>query len=236
MNKKNLYIFFLKKEKLNHNRRILINILNQKINDERYDNFSKLKYFFFIFLFYIFGTIFVLKIIEKKNSRKLIEKFEDIKTKYLSSIVLGLSDSLIEITGVLCGLTISFSQTNVIGIVGLIVGVSASLSMGASEFLASLEEKNKNSYISCFYTGMSYFMSVIFLVFPFFIFENKFIALMVSLIIAFLIIVFYNVFTSIIEDKSFKKSFLRMFLILLIVSIISFLISKTIKTFFQIDL
>ena len=236
MNKKNLYNFLLKKEKINENKKILNILLNQK-NDDKIDNsFSKLKYFFFVFLYYVFGTIFVLKIIEKENNKNLIEKFKDEKTKYLSSIVLGLSDSLIEITGVLCGLTISFSQTNVIGIVGLIVGVSASLSMGASEFLASLEEKNKNSYISCFYTGMSYFISVIFLVFPFFLFENKFLALVVSLIIAFLIVVFYNIFTSIIEDKSFKKSFLRMFLILLIVSIISFLISKTIKTFFQIDL
>ena len=233
------YNFLLQKEINPKNKKILMNLINQNKKDIESKNksISRFSYYLFIFLYYIFGSFFALKFLEKNTTNlKIIKDFEDKKINYLSSIVLGLSDSLIEITGVLCGLTITFSDTNIIGFVGLIVGISASLSMGASEFLSNLEEKNKSSYVSAIYTGFSYFFSVIFLVTPFFIFENRLISITLTFIVAILIVAIYNFFTSIVEEKNFRKSFLKMFLILFIVSIISFILSQSIKSIFGIEI
>lgn len=58
------------------------------------------------------------------------------KIGYVGSMVLGLNDALVELTGVLAGLTFTLQNTRLIGTAGLITGVAAALSMASSEYLS----------------------------------------------------------------------------------------------------
>ena len=69
---------------------------------------------------------------EETHERELIALIDEDRLKYLGSVVLGLNDALVEFTGTLAGLTFAIQNTQIIAIVGLIMGVAASLSMGAS--------------------------------------------------------------------------------------------------------
>ncbi len=54
----------------------------------------------------------------------------------MSSVVLGLNDALVELTGALAGFTLSIQNSKIIALMGLITGISASLSLAASEYLS----------------------------------------------------------------------------------------------------
>lgn len=72
---------------------------------------------------------------EQTHERELIALVDEERLKYVGSVVLGLNDALVEFTGTLAGLTFALQNTQIIAITGLIMGVAASLSMGASEYL-----------------------------------------------------------------------------------------------------
>ena len=50
------------------------------------------------------------------------------RLQYVGSMVLGLNDALVELTGTLAGLTLALQNTKLIALSGLITGVSAALS------------------------------------------------------------------------------------------------------------
>ena len=60
--------------------------------------------------------------------------------RYTGSIVLGLNDALVELTGALAGLTLALQDTKLIALTGSITGIAAALSMGASEYLSTKSE------------------------------------------------------------------------------------------------
>ena len=61
-------------------------------------------------------------------------------SRYLGSIVLGLNDALVELTGALAGLTLALQDSRIIAMTGLITGFAASLSMAGSEYLSTKAE------------------------------------------------------------------------------------------------
>ena len=138
------------------------------------------------------------------------------------SIVLGFSDALVELTGVLAGLTLTLDTTLVIGAVGFITGISASLSMAASEFLSSQEEGKPSPFFSGFITGVAYVCTVLALVSPYFFFSNPFSALACSVLIALFVIFFFNYRISQKKKAPFRKRFVQMAMITLGVAAISF--------------
>ncbi|MDC7234413.1 MAG: VIT1/CCC1 transporter family protein, partial [Spirochaetales bacterium] len=129
---------------------------------------------------------------EERHEKELIEMLDEERLKYVGSIVLGLNDALVELTGALTGYTIAFQNTDLIGITGLITGISASFSMAASEYLSTRHEGGEDALKSSFYTGIAYIFTVVFLVAPFFIFANPFVCLAVTLAMAVLIIFAFN--------------------------------------------
>ncbi len=211
---------------------------------------SKIKIFLFLFICKIFGLTFGIKFLEKgeaeaenqyrlivekfpqsrkiieeenKHEEELIKMIDEERLKYVGSVVLGLNDALVELTGSLAGLTFALQNSLIVAVSGLIVGISASLSMSASEYLSTKAEENeKNPLKSSIYTGFAYIATVSLLVLPFFIFLSPFIALFVSILIAIFIIAFFNFYLAMAKDRPFFKPFFEMILISLSVASISF--------------
>lgn len=178
------------------------------------------------------------KIIAEENSHEnsLIDMLDEEKLRYAGSIVLGLNDALIELTGALAGLTFAIQKTQLIALAGLITGIAASFSMAASNYLSEKAEgENKNYIKSAIYTGMAYIVTVILLVLPYLLLTNPFIALPITIGIAILIIFVFNYYISVAKDLSFKHRFLEMVILNLIVTFITFTIGILVREGFGIE-
>jgi len=175
---------------------------------------------------------------EQRHQYELIDMIDEEKLSYVGSIVLGLNDALVELTGALAGYTFAFQNTRLIAITGLITGIAASFSMAASEYLASTHENtnDKKAKKSALYTGLAYVITVFLLIIPFLIISNPFLSLIITLCIAVIIIFLFNYYISIAKGTPFLKRFLEMVIISLGVSGISFIVGIIIKSVFGIDL
>jgi len=168
---------------------------------------------------------------EEAHERELIALLHEDKLHYVGSIVLGLNDALVELTGALAGLTFALANGQVVALAGLITGIAASLSMGASEFQSRRSEKEefRMAMKASVYTAITYFVTVILLIMPYLLLSNVYIALGCTLTIAILIILLFTFYTSIAQDLPFRRRFLEMSLISLGVAAISFGIGILVK-------
>jgi VIT1/CCC1 family predicted Fe2+/Mn2+ transporter len=180
--------------------------------------------------------IYEISVDEERHEEELIDMLDEERLRYMGSIVLGLNDALVELTGALAGYTFAFQNTRLIALTGLITGISASFSMAASEYLSTRQDGGENAVKSSIYTGVAYVFTVIFLILPFLILENPFYALISTLMIAVLIIFLFNYYISVAKDYPFKRRFFEMAAISLGVAGISFLIGVLIKQFIGVDI
>ena len=174
---------------------------------------------------------------EDKHEQQLIDLIREGKLEYMGSVVLGLNDALVELTGALAGLTFALQNTHIIALAGLITGIAASFSMAASEYLSNKSEGNsENALTASIYTGVAYIFTVIILVLPYLLFTNYFICLSFTILFAVFIIFFFNYYISVAKNLNFKKRFLEMLAISLGVALFSFAIGFVIRQFFGIDI
>jgi len=176
---------------------------------------------------------------EEAHELELIDMLKESKLNYMWSVVLGLNDALVELTWALAGFTFAIQNSRTIALIGIITGISASFSMAASEFLSQRQEENqdtKEALISSAYTGFAYIGTVIFLILPYLLISNPFIALAATLTIALTIIAAFNFYISIAKNYNFKKRFFEMACISIGVAIISFGIGWFVKTFLGLDI
>lgn len=239
------------------------NLLKEKTGEDV--DYSKFRVYFHVITSIFLGLTFSLKLMEKteqnaareyrylgyddiaeeedEHEKELLSLLEEDALNYLSSIILGLSDALVELTGALAGLTFAFQELRIVALAGLVTGISASFSMAASEFLATKEENSNRSPIkAALFTGSAYIITVFLLVIPYLLLtdnseiifglEPHIQALIITFIIGLLIIAMFNFYVSVAQDKSFNRRFIEMVIILLIVTMISFLIGLILRESF----
>lgn len=167
---------------------------------------------------------------EEVHEEELIDMLDEEALKYAGSVVLGLNDALVELTGTLAGLTFAFQNTRIIALAGLITGIAASFSMAASEYLSQKSEGGELSPTkSALYTGVAYIFTVIFLVLPYFIFSHYLVSLAFTIVNAVLVIAVFNFYISVAKGLSFRRRFTEMTVISLGVAGISFIIGSVIS-------
>lgn len=168
---------------------------------------------------------------EDEHETQLVNMLDEERLKYVGSIVLGLNDALVELTGALAGLTLALQDARLIATAGLITGLAASLSMAASEYLSrKSEEDGQNPTKSAIYTGTAYVLTVMFLIFPFLLFINVYFSLGFTIFNAVLVIFVFNYYVSVSRDISFKERFSEMAAISLGIAAISFGIGFVVRT------
>lgn len=170
---------------------------------------------------------------EEAHEENMIGMLDEERLRYSGSVVLGMSDALVELTGALAGLTFALQSLNLVALAGLVTGISAAFSMGASEYLSSRAEKKSESAVkAAFFTWISYLITVLMLVSPYFLFssgspdfqglEPHIQALVCTFIIGLLIVAVFNFYVSVVEGVSFRSRFIEMAAILGVVSLISY--------------
>ena len=174
---------------------------------------------------------------EEKHERALIAMIDEEKLGYLSSMVLGLNDAIVELTGALAGFTFALQNTKVIGAAGFITGIAAALSMAAAEYLSQKSEKTgRDPLKAAFYTGVVYMLVVAVLVAPYFIAAHYMTALIFTLIGVMAVITIFSFFVSVVQDTKFSHIFVEMTVICLGVSFIAFVIGLAARKFLNIQL
>lgn len=175
---------------------------------------------------------------EEEHEQSLLGMLDEERLQYVGSMVLGLNDALVELTGSLAGFAFALQNNRLIALSGLIVGISATFSMASSEFLAARSEGRSDALKSCSYTGIAYLITVVLLIAPYLLFgAAQYIpALICMLVMVVLIIAGFTYYTSVAQDQPFRNRFLEMALISIGVAVVSFVVGILAKKFLGVDL
>ena len=226
---------------------------------------NKMKVFFYTLIARILGFTFAVKLMERgegnaqeeyallaseveesiairhqeeEHETALLGMLDEERLQYVGSMVLGLNDALVELTGSLAGFAFALQNTRLIALSGLIVGISATFSMASSEFLAARSEGRSDALKSCSYTGIAYLLTVVALIAPYLLLPAGMYvpALLAMLGVVILIIAGFTYYTSVAQDEPFKSRFLEMAVISISVAVVSFVVGILAKKFLGVDL
>jgi VIT1/CCC1 family predicted Fe2+/Mn2+ transporter len=134
-------------------------------------------------------------------------------------------------------MTFALTNNRLVALSAIIIGVSATLSMMASNYLAERANGSGDAVKSSTYVGVAYIVTVALLVMPYLLFpENMFLpAFFVMILLAIVIIFAFNYYISVAKDEPFLHRFVEMTLISLAVAVISFGIALLAKQWLGVD-
>jgi len=174
---------------------------------------------------------------EEEHEMAIIGMLDEKSLRYVGSVVLGINDALVEFTGSLAGFTLALQETRIIAAVGLIMGIAAALSMGASEYLSQKSEASRNNpFTAALYTGGAYLVTVIILILPFLLMASPLSAYAITLSSAIIIIVFFTFYTAVARDLPFWRRFIEMAAISLGIAAISFAIGILVRIYLNVNI
>ena len=173
---------------------------------------------------------------EEEHESALLSMLDEEKLQYVGSMVLGMNDALVELTGSLAGFTFALQNSKIVALSGLILGISATFSMAASEFLSARSEGRTDALKSCLYTGSAYLVTVALLILPYLVLTNCYVSLACMLATVILIIAAFTYYVSIAKEERFKSKFWEMTLISVGVAILSFGVSIVAKNLLGVDI
>jgi len=151
---------------------------------------------------------------EQEHEMEFAKKIESASIRYISFIVLGLADALVEITGIHAGSLGVYNKTEYAGLAGVIAGAAASLAMASAAFAQAKQGFQGSARLSAVYTGISYFVTAIILASPYFLTPTPIIALFTSLTLAVIILALITYYSTVISGKTFARDFTEILLIM----------------------
>lgn len=214
---------------------------------------NRLKIWFFYALARTFGLSFSLKLMERGeeaaqvnyddlardipaaseissdedlHEAQLMEMINEDRFQYVGAIIRGLNEAVVEITAIITGFSLVLMDTGIIALAGVIIGSAMSLSLGATEYLATKAESGHLKPVkAALYTGFATAITVGLLISPYFISGSTYAALGAMLVIALIIIFFFNYYIAVAKNISFWKRFGEMSIIAVAIASFTFLIS-----------
>lgn len=173
---------------------------------------------------------------EEQHEKALLGMLDEERLRYTGSMVLGLNDALVELTGALAGLTLALRDAKLIALTGTVTGIAAALSMGASSYLSTKSDDTaKNPFKASLYTGVAYIITVMILILPYLLLSNYFVSLGCTLTAALAIIALFNYYISVAKSEPFQGRFLEMAGLSLGVAGFSFLVGLVMRVLFGIE-
>jgi VIT1/CCC1 family predicted Fe2+/Mn2+ transporter len=173
---------------------------------------------------------------EEQHEKALLGMLDEERLRYTGSMVLGLNDALVELTGALAGLTLALRDAKLIALTGSVTGIAAALSMAASSYLSTKsDDTGKNPFKASIYTGVAYIITVSILILPYLLLSNYFVSLGCTLAAALAIIALFNYYISVAKSEPFKGRFFEMAGLSLSVAAFSFLVGLVMRVLFGVE-
>jgi VIT1/CCC1 family predicted Fe2+/Mn2+ transporter len=175
---------------------------------------------------------------ETKHEAALLDILDEERLQYVGSMVLGLSDALVELTGTLAGLTFALQNNRLVALSGLITGIAATLSMTSSAYLSEKADGKPHPVKSSLYTGGVYLLTVIVLILPYLLLpaDAGLSAILILGAAVILLIAAFMFYVSVAKSESFFRKFGEMAAISISVAVLSFGIGLLVKHFLGIDI
>jgi VIT1/CCC1 family predicted Fe2+/Mn2+ transporter len=151
---------------------------------------------------------------EEQHEKEFSTRIESSTVRYISFIVLGLADALVEISGIHAGSLGIYESTEIAGLAGIIAGAAASLAMASAAFAQAKQGFQGSAKLSALYTGVSYFVAAVVLAAPYFMTKSMVVAISISLFFAVLILVATTYYGAVITAKPFTRDFAEITLIM----------------------
>ncbi|HZY93833.1 MAG TPA: rubrerythrin family protein [Candidatus Bathyarchaeia archaeon] len=144
---------------------------------------------------------------EEKQEEALMGKVHEGRVKYMSFIVLGLADAVVEISGIHAGSLGIYKKTELAGLAGVIAGMAASVAMASAAYAQAKQGFEGSAKWSAIYTGVSYMFTAVFLALPYFLTSNMISALSTSLVIGVILVAMMTYYDTVISAKPFARQF-----------------------------
>jgi len=167
---------------------------------------------------------------ELEHEKEFAHKVESTAVRYISFIVLGLADSLVEISGIHAGSLGIYDKTEIAGLAGVVAGAAASLAMASAAYAQAKQGFKGSAKVSATYTGVFYFMSAVFLATPYFLTSNMVYALSASLGLAIVQLAVTTYYSTVITNKPFMRDFIEILAILLGATVALYLFGYVVGT------
>lgn len=171
---------------------------------------------------------------EEKHEKETIAGIDERIVKYMSFIILGLADAIVEINGVHAGFLGVTESTIVTGIAGLVVGLSAAISMASAAYLQAKHEAGKSPRTSALMTGVAYILAVVALALPYFLIRHMLTAFGISVTLGIIMIAGFTYYASVLQEKSFAREFLESTALMMGTAFASYIFGDILGTFFGI--
>ena len=171
---------------------------------------------------------------EEEHESYFMSQVDEAIVRYIGFVALGLSDAVIEISGVHAGFLGAMGTTLIAGVAGLIVGFAASISMAVAAYLKAKSEKRPSPIASALITGVSYLLAVILLAVPYFLTGSMITAFGVSIFLAILMSVGFTFYVSVVNETKFRREVIENTLLLIGTTIATYFFGNFIGTLFGI--
>jgi len=166
---------------------------------------------------------------EEEHEKEFSQKIETSAIRYISFVVLGLADALVEITGIHAGSLGIYHKTEIAGLAGVIAGAAASLAMASAAFAQAKQGFRGSAKLSATYTGVSYFVTAVVLASPYFLTANMVTALSTSLLLAVLILALTTYYSTVISAKPFFRDFAVILSIMFAVTVVLYVFGYIVR-------
>lgn len=173
---------------------------------------------------------------EELHEKEFEKRTESSSVRYISFVVLGLADALVEIAGIHAGSLGVYGSTRLAGFAGVIAGAAASIAMASAAYAQAKQGFEGSATKSATYTGASYFVAALILASPYFVTEKMVTALGISLTFAVLLIAFVSFYSSVISKEPFFRNFAQMTGIMFGATIVLYILGTIIHVVFHLTI
>ncbi len=147
---------------------------------------------------------------EEHHENYLMEGIGEDRVKYMSFIVLGLADAVVEVAAIHAGSLGIYNRTGIAGLAGIVAGMAASIAMASAAYAQAQQGFAGSARKSAIYTGVSYLITAVLLAFPYFLTGFQLTALVSSLIIGMVLVAFITYYDTVVSGRVFKRQFVEL--------------------------
>lgn len=169
---------------------------------------------------------------EEEHERYFMSQVDEAIVRYIGFVALGLSDAIIEITGVHAGFLGVMGSTLVAGIAGVVVGFAACISMGVAAYLKAKSESRKSPLKSALITSVSYLCAVILLAAPYFMTDSMGIAFGVSTFFAVAMSMGFTFYVSVVNETRLGRELIENTTLLLGTAVATYFFGELVGSIF----
>jgi VIT1/CCC1 family predicted Fe2+/Mn2+ transporter len=163
---------------------------------------------------------------EERHERAFLLGLDEGRVRYIGSITLGISDALVELTGIYTGSLGAFESTLSAGLAGFLAGIAASISMGIASYAQAKNEGRARPGLAALYTFLAYIAVALLLALPYFIISSLLAAFIVMLILAVTVVAYMAFYVAVLQNRSYLREFIEATLLIFGVSILLYTIGS----------